>query len=299
MQGAARDGILKCMIVMGEDPIVTDPAQHHVRSALASLDCLIVVDLFLTDTAQCADIVLPAAGFAEKEGTTTSTERRVQRVRRAVPPRGEACPDWQILEALAEQLGRSMGFYTPAGIFEEMARLTPIYAGMTYARLEAVNGLQWPCPDASHPGTRVLHEGRCTRGRGRLIPVEHTPPAELPDTDYPLQLTTSRLHFQYGCGSMTRRAPLLERENPRGILWINPMDASTRRISEGSRVRIRSRRGEVTTFAILSEEVPPGLVTMPYHFHEAPSNLVTNDALDPLSMMPELKVCAVDVEAIP
>jgi formate dehydrogenase major subunit len=179
-----------------------------------------------------------------------------------------------------------------------MARLTPLYAGMSHARLAATGGLQWPCPDAEHPGTPMLHHERCTRGRGRLVPVVDTPPAELPDAEYPLQLTTSRLHFQYGSGSMTRRAPLLERENPRGILCIHPIDAAARGITPGMAVRIRSRRGDVTTRAVVSDTVRPGTVAMPYHFREAPSNRVTSDALDPLSHMPELKVCAVAVEPV-
>jgi formate dehydrogenase major subunit len=296
MQHAAKEGALRCMLIVGEDPVVTDPTQHEVQRALEALDCLIVVELFLTDTAQCADIVFPAASFAEKEGTFTSTERRVQRVRRALPPPGEARADWQTLEALSERLGRPMGFGAAAHIFTEMTQLTPIYAGMTYARLEEHFGIQWPCPDRQHPGTPVLHRERCTRGKGRLIPVVDTLPDELPDSEYPLQLTTFRLHFQYGSGSMTRRAPLLERENPRGILWINPADAAARAITTGMPLLVRSRRGEVRTRAVVSDQVPPGVVAMPYHFHEAPSNLLTNNALDPLSKMPELKVCAVAVE---
>jgi formate dehydrogenase alpha subunit len=295
MQHAARDGRVRCLLIMGENPVVTDPAQHEVSRALAALDDLIVFELFLTDTAKLASVVFPAASFAEKDGTFTSTERRVQRVRRAIPPPGQARPDWVILDALAARLGRPFGWTSACQIFDEMAALTPIYAGMSYDRLERA-GLHWPCPSAGHPGTPILHEDRCVRGRGRLIPVVDTLPAELPDEAYPLQLTTFRLHHQYGCGSMTRRAPLLERENPRGLLWINPVDAGARRISEGSDVRVRSRRGEVTTRAIVSTSVPPGVVAMPYHFSEAPSNLVTNDALDPISRMPELKVCAVAVD---
>jgi formate dehydrogenase alpha subunit len=296
MQHGAKEGALRCMLILGEDPVVTDPTQHEVQRALEALDCLIVVELFLTDTARCADIVFPAASFAEKEGTFTSTERRVQRVHAALPPPGAARADWQTLEALSERLGRPMGFNSAEHIFTEMTQLTPIYAGMTYARLEEHFGLQWPCPDRRHPGTPVLHRERCTRGKGRLIPVADTLPDELPDGEYPLQLTTFRLHFQYGSGSMTRRAPLLERENPRGILWINPADAAARAITTGMPVRVRSRRGEVGTRAVVSDQVPPGVVAMPYHFHEAPSNLLTNNALDPLSKMPELKVCAVAVE---
>jgi formate dehydrogenase major subunit len=189
-----------------------------------------------------------------------------------------------------------MGFRAAPAIFDEVARLTPIYAGITWARLEDHGGLQWPCWDRQHPGTPILHRDRFTRGKGRLVPVGDRPPAERPDGEYPLQLTTFRLHNQYGSGSMTRRAPLLERENPRGILWINPADAAARGVATGTAVRVRSRRGTVTTRAVVSADVPAGVVAMPYHFAEAPSNLLTNDALDPISRMPELKVCAVAVE---
>ena len=299
MQRAARDGALRCMLVIGEDPVVTDAAQHEVRRALGSLDALIVADLFLTETAKLADVVLPAASFAEKDGTFTSTERRVQRVRPLLPPPGEARPDWQLLEEIARRLGRPMGFTSGARIFDEIARLTPIYGGLSHARLDAGFGVQWPCPSADHPGTAMLHRDRTVRGRARLIPVVDTPPAERPDADFPLQLTTCRLHHQYGCGSMTRRAPLLERENPPGLLWIHPSDASARGITDHAPVRVRSRRGELATRALLSDDVPAGLVAMPYHFAETPSNVLTNDAQDPVSHMPELKVCAVEVEAAP
>jgi formate dehydrogenase alpha subunit len=295
MQHAARDGRVRCMLVLGQDPVVTDPAQRQVTRALDALDDLVVVELFLTETAARASVVLPAASFAEKDGTFTSTERRVQRVRQATLPPGDARPDWAILAALAARLGHALPWRTSRDVFAEMAALTPIYGGISWERLEH-GGLQWPCPTADHPGTPILHEGRFARGRGRLIRVGDTLPAELPDTAYPLQLTTFRLHHQYGSGSMTRRAPLLERENPRGLLWINPADAAARRITEGCRVRVRSRRGEVATRAIVSTSVAPGVVAMPYHFGEAPPNLVTNDALDPVSRMPELKVCAVAVE---
>jgi formate dehydrogenase major subunit len=297
MQRAARDGALRCMLVIGEDPLVTDAARHEVRRALGALDALIVADLFLTDTARLADVVLPAASFAEKEGTFTSTERRVQRVRPLLAPPGDARADWELLDGIAQRLGRPLGFASAARIFAEMAQLTPIYAGLSHARLDDGFGIQWPCPSADHPGTPILHRDRIARGRARLIPVVDTPPAELPDADYPLQLTTCRLHHQYGCGSMTRRARLLERENPPGLLWIHPSDASARGLANHAAVRVRSRRGELTTRALLSDDVPAGIVALPYHFAETPSNVLTNDALDPVSRMPELKVCAVEVEA--
>ncbi len=234
MQRAAREGALRALVLCGQDPAVTDPGQREVQRALRALDCLVVVELFVTETAKYADVVLPAASFAEKDGTFTSTERRVQRVRRAIDPPGACRPDWAILEAIATRLGRPMGFTSADQIFAEVARLTPIYGGMTYARLDEHFGLQWPCWDVTHPGTAVLHRERFARGRGRLIPVGHTPPAEQPDAEYPLWLTTFRLHHVYGSGSMTRRAPLLERENPRGLLWIHPADAAARGVAEGT-----------------------------------------------------------------
>jgi len=230
--------------------VVTDAAQHTVQRAFESLDALIVVDMFLTETAQLADVVLPTAAFAEKEGTFTSTERRVQRVRRvrrALDPPGAARADWQLLDALATRLGRPMGFTSAAQIFDEMAALTPLYAGMSHARLEHGHGLQWPCPEPTHPGTPVLHRERFVRGRARLIPVVDTLPAELPDAEYPLQLTTCRLHHQYGCGSMTRRAPLLERENPRGLLLDPPARRALARNRErgpGTRALPARRAGD-------------------------------------------------------
>lgn len=297
MQHAAHDARVRALVVIGEDPVVTDPGGRFVARALGRLDCLIVSELFLTETAKLADVVFPAAAFAEKDGTFTSTERRVQRVRRVVPPPGEARSDWEMLEGIAARLGRPLGFRDAAGIFAEMAALTPSYAGISHARLAVPGGLCWPCPSAEHPGTPRLHETTFPRGRARLVPVDWTPPAELPDREYPLQLTTFRLHHQYGSGSMTRRAPLLERENPSGFLWMHASDAARRQLATGTRVRVRSRRGEVTTRVLVSDDVPPGVVAMPYHFAEASPNLVTNDALDPIARMPELKVCAVAVEA--
>jgi formate dehydrogenase major subunit len=296
MQEAARAGALRALVVIGQDPAVTDPAQRDVHRALGSLDALVVLELFLTETARLADVVLPVASFAEKDGTFTSTERRVQRVRRAVAAPPGARADWEILEALAARLGRSMGFRSAEGIFSEMAALTPSYGGMSWERLGVLGGLQWPCVSPTDPGTSVLHRERFARGKARLIPLDDVPPAEHPDAEFPLSLTTFRLHHVYGSGSMTRRAALLERENPPGLLWINPADACVRRIATGSPVRVRSRRGEVTTRALVSADVPVGTVAMPYHFAEAPPNLVTNDALDPVARMPELKVCAVAVD---
>ncbi|MFI5307280.1 MAG: formate dehydrogenase subunit alpha [Polyangiales bacterium] len=300
MQKAARGGLLRALLVFGEDPVVTDPDQTQVEASLRALDMLAVCELTLTETAKLADVVLPAASFAEKDGTFTNLERRVQRVRAAVPPPGLARSDWQIAAGLAARLGggAALAWSSAAQIFGELVRVSPIYSAMSYAALDR-EGLQWPC-DAAHPrGTAVLHTERFPLGRARMVPLEHQGPAEIPDADYPLWLTTGRLHFHYGCGSMTRKSPLLERETPRGVLFIHPDDARAMRIVEGTAVEVRSRRGAVQTRAVLSDDVPPGLVAMPYHFKEAPSNLLTNDVQDPITKMPELKACAVRVTRLP
>jgi formate dehydrogenase major subunit len=221
----------------------------------------------------------------------------VQRVRAAVPPPGEALPDHVMLGRLAARLGYDgLSYASAEAIFDEMASLSPIYSAMSYARIEQAGGLCWPC-DAEHPdGTPRLHERGFPIGRARMVPLDHVGPVELPDASYPLTLTTTRLGFHYGCGSMTRKSPLLERETPRGLLYIHPHDAARLHLVQGSPVSVGSRRGEVQTAAVLSDEVPEGVVAMPYHFREAPCNLVTNDAQDPVTRMPELKVCAVRVE---
>ena len=283
---------------MGEDPVVTDPDQTQVEQALRALDMFVVCELSMTETAKLADVVLPAASFAEKDGTFSNCERRVQRVRKAVEPPGEARADWQILGMLAERMRGNCSFASAEAVFDEIAALTPIYSAMSYARL-GHRGLQWPC-DAEHPdGSPVLHSVRFPLGRGRLIPVDHHGPAEVPDAEYPLCLTTGRLHFHYGCGSMTRKSPLLERESPRGVLFIHPLDAKALGIAQDTPVRVRSRRGMVETRAVLSDDVAKGLVAIPYHFREAPSNRLTNDVQDPITKMPELKACAVRVERLP
>lgn len=300
MTQSARDGKFKCLIIMGEDPVVTDPDQNHVRAALRALDLLVVFELTLTETAKEADVIFPAASFAEKDGTFTNCERRVQRVRAAVPPPGECKPDWMILGELARRMGSSnLNWKSAREIFQEMATLSPIHAGMDFDRLSSQDGIQWPCNDTYPEGLGILHQTSFPIGKGRMIPVDHHDPAELPDKDYPYLFTTNRLHFHYGCGSMTRKSPLLERETPDGLLFIHPSDAANLGVKDHSPVRITSRRGAVETRTILTEDVPPGTVVMPYHFKEAPSNQVTNNAQDPVTKMPELKVCAVQVESLP
>lgn len=300
MTGAALSGDFKALMIMGEEPLLTDPDQHHVERALRALDFLVVVELVLTETARLADVVLPAASFAEKDGTFTNCERRVQRIRRAVSPPGEARTDWQILGALAERMGYTgMRWADAETIFAEMAGLTPSFSAMSYPALDAHHGLHWPC-DAAHPqGSPLLHTQGFPRGKGRLLPVSQVDPDECPDAEYPFFFTTQRLHFHYGGGSMTRKSPLLERETPAGLLFIHPQDAASLGLHDGQGVRVRSRRGCLETRAQVSDDVPPGTLSMPYHFREAPCNILTNGAQDPQSKMPELKACAVAIEPLP
>lgn len=299
MTKAAAAGQFGCLMILGEDPVQTDPDRNQVANALARLDCLVVIEMHLTETAKLADVILPAASFAEKDGTFSNCERRVQRIRQALPPPGQARCDWQILGELARRLGHA-GFEweSAEAVFDEMASLSPIFSAMSYAALDAHHGLQWPC-DAENPqGSPILHRHSFPLGRARLLPVSCVAPAECPDADYPFWFTTHRLHFHYGCGSMTRKSPLLERETPAGLLFIHPADAARLGLAQHQRVRVSSRRGELVTRLELSDDLAPGTLAMPYHFREAPCNLLTNDAQDPITRMPELKACAVALEAV-
>lgn len=301
MTTAALQGNFHGLILFGEDPVVTDPDQNHVRAALQQLDLLVVAELTMTETARMADMILPAAAFAEKDGTFTNCERRVQHLHQVLPPPGATRADWQWLSAIAQGMGSDqLSWHNSEEIFDEMAALTPIYSAMNYQRLNINHGLQWPCNEQHPDGSAILHTDSfpTSTGKAQLIGVHPVTIDETADAQYPLILTTNRLHFHYGCGSMTRKSPLLERETPAGILFINPRDAKLHNIKHLDPVGIRSRRGYVETRAICTEDVPPGLVSMPYHFREAPSNQLTNTAQDPVSKMPELKACAVTVSTL-
>jgi formate dehydrogenase major subunit/formate dehydrogenase alpha subunit len=292
---AASAGLLHGMFIMGENPMLSDPDQSHARSVLQNLDLLVVQDIFLTETAALADIVLPAACYAEKEGTFTSTERRVQRLRKAVEPPGAARADWEIICDIAERAGyQGMRYSGPDAIMDEISSITPLYGGIAYDRLDP-QGLQWPCPDRNHPGTPILHIDHFTCGKGHFSPVVHRLSAELPDDQYPLVLTTGRTYFHWHTGSMTRRTHLLDREEPRSFIELHPDDAIRLGVQDRDELLVSSRRGEVRTQARVTTMVIPGVVFMPFHFVEGAANALTNNVLDPESSIPEFKVCAVRV----
>jgi formate dehydrogenase alpha subunit len=295
---AAYRGEIEAMYLVGENPVLSDPDARHVEEALCKLKFFVVQDIFLTETAQLADVVLPAASFAEKDGTYTNTERRVQMGHRAIQPRGDSRPDWWITCQIAKRMGSTgFEFKNPSQIMEEITDLTPSYGGISYARLEE-GSLQWPCPTKEHPGTPILHTALFTRGKGKFLPLEYKPPMEQPDEDYPLILTMERSLYQFHTGTMTRKVKGLNVLNGEELVQINPVDAGKLDIDDGERVKVISRRGQVTARSKITEASPVGVVTMSFHFTETRTNLLTNPALDPVSKIPELKVCAVRVEKV-
>jgi len=293
---AAHKKQIKAIYLIGENPILSDPDARHAQESLEALDFLVVQDIFMSETAQLADVVLPSVTFAERDGTFTNTDRRVQRVRRAIEPIGSARPDWWITCQIAQKMGgKGFDFEGPSQIMEEISRLTPGYGGISYERLED-GRIQWPCPTRDHPGTPILHTEKFTRGKGRFIPLEYKPPAELPDDEYPLLLTTERSRYHFHTGTMTRKVRGLTALDGEGKVEINPEDASLLGISDGEMVRVISRRGTVMARAKVTEVSPLKVVTMNFHFAESPTNQLTNPALDPVAKIPEFKVCAVRLE---
>jgi len=292
---AAHRGEIKALYIMGENPLLSDPDIAHVEAALRHLDLLVVQDIFLTETARLADVVLPSACFAEKDGTFTNTERRVQRIRKAVPAPGEARADWEIISDLSSMMGYPMSYASAEEIMKEIALVTPSYAGITYERIEK-EGLQWPCPNTDHPGTRFLHKDRFSRGRGLFHAIEYIPPAELPDRDYPMILSTGRVLYHYHTGTMTRLVKGSMERCPESLVEIHPSDAERLGIQDGQIVKVTSRRGTLQAKAKVTTRSDQGMIFMNFHFHEAAVNLLTNPALDPIGKIPEYKVCAVRVE---
>ncbi|MBI5361349.1 MAG: formate dehydrogenase subunit alpha [Planctomycetes bacterium] len=303
---AAQDKI-KALYIMGENPMMSDPDLLHADEAFKKLEFMVVQDIFMTETAQLADVVLPATTFAEKEGTVTNTERRVQLMRRAIQPWGDSKPDWQIICMLGKKLSSVLrrnepafgnvyfDYDSPAEIMDEIASLSPVYGGISYDRLGKI-GLQWPCPDKNHPGTKFLHKDRFSRGQGRFNVVEFRPPAESADNEYPFTLTTGRVLYHLHGGSMTRRSTGLDFILHEGYVEVNPEDAERLGFQHGQHVNVTSRRGTIKIKANVTDKVPPGTVFIPFHFAECAANILTNNALDPVSKIPEYKVCAVRIE---
>ena len=305
---AALDGTVKALYILGEDPVMSDPDSAHIRRCLEACEFIMLQEIFPTETARFADVLLPGVSFAEKTGTFTNTERRVQMCHKAIEPTGEAREDWRIIADVAQRIldggrrqpqGGAFAGWAYAGtrdIMAEIAALTPSYAGVTHERLERGDLLQWPVKGLDHPGTPVLHVGQFTRGRGKFAPLDHIPPAEMPDDDYPMVLSTGRVLYHWHGGEMTRRAKGLMAVYGQPLIEVNPQDGERMGLDGGRRVRVTSRRGSIEAEAWLTDRVPPGMVFANFHFPEASANELTLAALDPVAKIPEYKICAVKVE---
>lgn len=302
------DGSVKALYILGEDPVMSDPDTAHIRHCLESADFIVLEEIFPTETSAYADVLLPGVSFAEKAGTFTNTERRVQMVHKAIEPLGDARPDWWIIAEVAKRIidggGREIASGPHAGwnyadtnaIMTEINALTPSYAGITHARLELGKGLQWPCTSTEHPGTAILHAKQFSRGRGKFMPIDHVPPAALPDDEYPMFLNTGRVLYHYHGGEMTRRASGLMAIYGQPLVEVSPYDAERLGIDGKKHIKISSRRGTIEAEAWVTDRVPPGMVYANFHFPEANANELTIAALDPIAKIPEYKVCAVKVE---
>jgi formate dehydrogenase alpha subunit len=293
----ALSGTVKGLYIMGENPMLSDPNLEHVEEALKALDFLVVQDIFLSETARFADVVLPAASFAEKEGTFTNSERAVLRVRKAVSAPGQARTDWEIIADISTRMGYPMRYDSAARIMDEVAALTPIYGGISHERLESED-LHWPCPAKDHPGTLFLHAKKFSRGKGKFHPVDWLPPAELTDEEYPFLLSTGRMLYHYHTATMTRRSEPLNRFAPDAYVEIHPEDLAELGGEDGCRLRVASRRGSIEIPARASPRVERKMVFIPFHYAESPANRLTNDALDPVSKIPEFKVAACKIEVV-
>ncbi len=290
----AHTGEFKSMYIIGENPLVSDADLNHAEECFSHLDFLVVQDIFMTETAKMADVVLPSCCFAEKDGTFANTERRVQRVRKAVEPPGEVWEDWRITAEIATRMGFDMGYANAAAVFDEITRVTPSYGGITWDRIEK-EGLHWPCPAADHPGTPILHTEAFPIGKGKFFPIDFLPPAETTDDEYPLYMTTGRVLYHYHTGSMTRKTDGLNERAPESFVEMSRADADKYGLADGDRVKVASRRGEIEVLLSVSDKAVDGTVFIPFHYAEAAANRLTNSALDPVSKIPELKVCAVRI----
>jgi len=293
----AKAGKIKGLYIIGEDPLTSDPNITEVRQSLEKLEFLVVHEIYMSPTAELADVVLPGASFAEKTGTFTNSERRVQLINKAIEPIGQSRPDWQIVCDVATRMGYPFKYADTAEIMDEIAALAPIYGGISHDRIRKV-GLQWPCPDKSHPGTKYLHKGKFTRGLGKFHGIEHKPPAEVPDDRYPFILSTGRMRFHYNDGTMTRRTHILDREFPFMFVEVNERDAERLSLRDMNDCRVSTRRGQLTVKARVSDRVKEGVLWMPFHYTEAPANLLTNDAFCPIARTGEYKACAAKLEKV-
>lgn len=292
MMNVAHEHKIKAMYIIGENPMISDPDLNHAGKALKKLDFLVVQDIFLTETARLADVVLPSASFAEKDGTFVNTERKVQRVRAAVNPPGTARQDWEILMDLSNRMGYTMKYQRVEDIMKEITEVTPSYCGIDYGRIEH-EGIHWPCPAPDHPGTPCLHVDQFSCGLGVFHAIDYVPPAEVVDEEYPIYLTTGRVLYQYHTGTMTMKSEGLNELAPDSFVEISSRDAMAYEVEEGDLLRISSRRGEIEVKARISDTAIEGTVFIPFHYAKAAANVLTNAALDPVAKIPEYKVCAV------
>jgi formate dehydrogenase major subunit len=297
MMNGAANGNVKSLFIVAENPMLSDPNLHHVKESLENLELLIVQDIFMTETAKLAHVILPGASFIEKDGTFTNTERRVQRVRQAIEPVGDSKADWQILCGLINALGSTATYSSPLEIMEEIRTLVPSYGGITYERLDN-EGLQWPCTDISHAGTKFLHKGKFVRGLGKFSVNEYVATNEISTEEYPFILTTGRIQHHYHTGTMTRRSWALDREFPHGFMEINPQDAQKLGLKERGKVKVTSKTGEVITEVHITDKISVGIVFMTFHFSEVAVNNLIGKNLDPVVQIPEYKVCAVKIEGV-
>jgi formate dehydrogenase alpha subunit len=296
VEGAGK-GEIKALYIIGENPLVSDPDLNHAERAFQQLEFLVVQDIFFSETAMFAHVVLPSTSFAEKDGTFTNTERKVQRVRKAANPPGKARGDWGIVCELSSRMGYSMAYEDSEGIMREIAAVTPSYGGISYRRLDEED-IHWPCTSTEHRGTPRLHVGKFTRGLGLFHAIDYVPPAEIPDGQYPLFLTTGRVLYHFHTGTMTMRSDGLNEIVPECFVEISPYDARHYKLKDGDMLRVSSRRGEITARARVSDKAVKGTIFIPFHFAKAAANRLTNAALDPIAKIPEFKVCAVKIEKI-
>lgn len=297
MMEKAHDKEVKALYIIGENPMISDPNLHHAKKCLENLDFLVVQDIFMTETAEMADVVLPSASFAEKDGTFVNTERKVQRVRKAVNPPGDAKDDWEIICEISGRMGYSMNYQNPEEIMKEIAEVTPSYCGINYDRIED-DGIHWPCPNNDHPGTPCLHVDKFSCGLGVFHAIDYLPPAEVVDDKYPMYLTTGRVLYQYHTGTMTMKSEGLNELAPKSFVEISGEDAESYNIADGDILKVASRRGEIEVEAKISEKAVSGTVFIPFHYANGAANFLTNSALDPVAKIPEYKVCAVSLSKI-